>query len=149
MCTLKELVVYRDGLEVSRKKGGILAPFCGRWVVGCRSTVSSHHWRGSWEGMFCARIHRARRWWARIPWASREELEHPLWGYCQWSIPWVPEVHGRVLCFWRGKKLSSICIGTFLCGEMSRVGREANGVVGSDEISSESLQQKMSHQFYM
>lgn len=53
----KELVVYRDGLEVSRKKGGILAPF----HVGCGSTISSHLWRGSWEGMFCARIDRARR----------------------------------------------------------------------------------------
>lgn len=29
------------------------------------------------------------------------------------------------------------------------MGREANGVVESDEVRSESLQQKMSHQFYM
>ena len=43
MCTSKELVVYRDGLEVSRKKGGILAPFCGRglWVVEAPSAATT------------------------------------------------------------------------------------------------------------
>lgn len=46
---------------------------------------------------------------------------------------------GKGLMGRRGGKLSGICIGTFLCGDMSRVGKEVNSVVGPDEISPESL----------